>query len=101
MLGGVGTASAVFSWEEEKEEGDPGDISDGDISWCGSLGGNVQVLDSAEKEGPQSCWRRTLLLVRRQLESQAKIELSHSVVLVVVVPHGCEYLTDRAEILLD
>ena len=42
MLGGVGTALAVFSWEEEEEEGDPGEIADVDISWCGSLDGSVQ-----------------------------------------------------------
>ena len=101
MLGGVGNTLALFYWEEEKEEGEPGEIADGDISWYGSLGDSVQGLDNADREGPHSCWRRILFLVGRQLASQAKIDLSHSVVSEVVVPHGCEYLTDRAEVLID
>ena len=32
VLGGVGTALAVFAWPEEKEEGDSGEIADGNIS---------------------------------------------------------------------
>ena len=100
-MGGVGTALAVFSWAEEKEEGDPGEIADGNIYWCGSLVGGAQGLDNADREGPHYCWRGILFLVGSQLASQAKIELSHSIVYGVVAPHGCEYLTDRAEVLLD
>ena len=84
MPGGVVTALAVFAWAETKEEGDPGEIADGDISWCGYLGDGVQGLDNSDREGPCSCWRRILFLVGRQLESQAKIKLSHSVVSGVV-----------------
>ena len=73
VLGGVGTASAVFAWAEEKEEGYPGEIADGDIYWCGSLGGGVQELDNADREGTYSCWERILFLVRRHLASHAKI----------------------------
>ena len=35
------------------------------------------------------------------MESQAKIELSHSVVSGVVIIHGCKDLTNQAEVLLD
>ena len=80
MLGGVGTDLAVFAWPEEEEEGDPGEIAEGDISWCGSLDGSVQGLYTADREGLHSCWGRILLLVGRQLASQAKFELPHSVV---------------------
>ena len=52
-------------------------------------------------EGPHSCWRRILLLIGHHLASQAKVELPHSVVVGVVGPHGCEYLTDQVEVLLD
>ena len=101
VLGGVGTVLAVFIWTEEEEEGDPGEISDSNISWSGSLGNGVQVLDNADREGPHSCWRRMLLLIGRQLASQPKVELPHAVVSGFVGPHGCKYLTDRAEVLLD
>ena len=101
MLGGVGTASAVFAWAEEEEEGNPGEIDDGNISWCGSLGGGVQGLDNTDREGPHSCCRIILFLVGRQLASKAKIELSHPVVSEVVRSHGCKDLTNRAEVLLD
>ena len=101
VLGGVGTSSTVFTWAEEKEKGDPGEIADGNISLYGSLGGGVQGLDNADRERPHYCWRRILFLIEHQLASQAQIELSHSVVLGVIGPHGCKYLTDRAEVLLD
>ena len=39
VLGGVSTALAVFSWTEEEEEGDTGEVSDCDISLGGSLSG--------------------------------------------------------------
>ena len=35
------------------------------------------------------------------MASQPKVELPHAVVSVVVCPHGCKYLTDQAEVLLD
>ena len=60
MLGGVGTALAVLSWTEEEEEDNPSEIADGDIFCNGSLGGGVQGLDNAEREGPHSCWRMVL-----------------------------------------
>ena len=56
---------------------------------------------NTDREGPHSCWRGILLLVGRQLASQAKIELSQSVVSGVVGPPGCNALTDRVEVLLD
>ena len=49
VLGGVGTALVVFDLTEEEEEGGPGDIADGDIYWCGSLGGGVQGLYNADR----------------------------------------------------
>ena len=101
VLGGVGTALSVFAWPEEKEEGDPGEIADGNISWSGSLGGGVQDLDNADRKGPHSCWSRILLLIGRHLASKPKFELHHGVVLGVVGPHRCKYLTDRSDILLN
>ena len=77
-----------ITWAEEEEEGDTGEIADGDISLCGSLGGGVYGLDNADKEGPHYRWRRILLLIGRQLASQAKVELPHKVLSWVVGPHG-------------
>ena len=54
VLGSVGTTLAVFAWPEEEAEGHPGDISDCDISCGSSLGGGVQGLDNANREGPHS-----------------------------------------------
>ena len=94
MVGSIGSALAVFAWLEEEEEGDPGEFADCDISWGGSLGGGVQGLDNVDGEGPHSCWRRILLLIGRQLESELKVNFPHVVVAGVVGPHGCKYLTD-------
>ena len=72
VLGGVGTALAVFAWTEEEEDCNPGEVADCNI-YCGSsLGDGVQVLDDAAMEGPHSCWRIILLLVRCQLAHQLK-----------------------------
>ena len=58
-------------------------------------------MDEYDREGPQSCWRKIILLIGRQLASQPKVELTNAVVLGVVGTHKCKYLTNRAEILLD
>ena len=57
-------------------------------------------MDEAYREGTHSCWRRILLLIVCQLAYQPKIELPHAFVSVVVGPHGCEDLTDLAEVFL-
>ena len=64
------------------------------------MGGCVQGLDNADREGTHSCWRRILLLIGRQLVSHPKVELPYAVVLGVVGPHGCEDFTNLAEVLL-
>ena len=84
LLSGVGTILAVFTWAEEEEEGDQYEIDDGNISCGSSLGGGVQGLDSADREGSNSCWRRIFFLVGRQMASQTKVKLPHAVVLRVV-----------------
>ena len=94
VRGGVGATLAVFAWPEEEEEGDPGEIADGNVSCSGSLGGVVQGLYNADMEGSYSCWREILLLIGRQLASQPKVKLTHVIVPGVVGPHGCEDLTD-------
>ena len=58
-------------------------------------------MDNADREGTHSCWRRILLLIGRQIESQSKIELLHAVVSGVVGSHGCEDFSDQAEVLLN
>ena len=58
-------------------------------------------MDNTDREGTHSCWRIILLLVGLHLASQAKVKLPHSVVSGVIVPHGCEYFTDQAEVLID
>ena len=92
MLGAVGTPIAVFACPDEKEEGNPGDIADGDNSSGGSLGGSVQDLDNADREGPHSCWSRIILLIGRHLASQPNVELPHAVLSGVVGSQGCEDL---------
>ena len=49
VLGAVGTPIAVFACPDEKEEGNPGDITDGNISSGGSLGGSVHGLDNTDR----------------------------------------------------
>ena len=94
MMGSVSTALEVYAWSEEEEEGDSGEIADGNVSCGGLLGGGVQGLYNADREGPHSCWRRILLLMARQLASHPRVNLPHAVVSGVVGPHGCKYLTD-------
>ena len=100
VMSGVGTALAVSVWLEEEEEGDPSEVADCNISLVGSLGSSVQGLVDDDREGPHSCWRRILLLIGYQMTSKPKFEFPHAVVAWVVGPHRCEYLTDRAEVLL-
>ena len=87
MLSSVGTALSVFECLEEAEKDNPGEIYDSNNYCGGSLGGCVQGLDNADKEGLHSCWRIMLFLVGRQLVSHPKVDLPHAVVLGVVVPH--------------
>ena len=51
MMGSVSTALEVYAWSEEEEEGDSGEIADGNVSSVGSLGGDVQGLDNHDREG--------------------------------------------------
>ena len=88
VLGGVGTALAVFAWPKEEESGNPGKVTDSDVSCGGYLGGGVQGLDNSDKESPHSCCRRILFLIGRQLASQTKVEFPHAIMTVVVGPHG-------------
>ena len=46
MVGGIYASLAVFSGPEEEEEGNLGEVADGDVSWGGSLGGGIQGLDN-------------------------------------------------------
>ena len=67
VVGSISAAFAVLSGPEEEEEGDPGEVADGNVSWDGSLDRGVQGLDHINREGPHSCWRRIFLLIRLQL----------------------------------
>ena len=66
-----------------------------------SLGGGVQGLYNVDMEGLHSCWGVILLLIRRQMASQPKVDLPHAVLSGVVGRHGCEDLTNLAEVLLN
>ena len=100
-MGGIGASFAVLAGPEEEEEGDPGEIADGDVYWVGSLGGGVQVLNDVNREGPHSCRRIIFFLIGHHLASHPKVDFYHAVVAGVVGTHGCEYLTDGVELLLD
>ena len=65
------------------------------------MGSSFQGLDDANCERPCPVCSRVLLLIGHQLESHNKFEFSHAVVSGVVGPHGCEYLTNGAEVFLD
>ena len=101
VVGVIGASFSKLDGPEEEEEGDPGEVADGNVSLSGSLGGGIQGLDDVNQEGLHSYWRRILLLIGRQLVSQPKVDFFHAVVAGVVGPHGCKYLTDGAEVLLD
>ena len=49
MVGGIYADLVVLIRTEEGEEGDPGEVDDGDVTWGGSLGGIVQVLDKVNR----------------------------------------------------
>ena len=100
MVGGICATLAVLSGPEEEEEGDPGEVNASDFTWGGYLGGGVQGLDNINWEGKHSCWRRIFFLIGRQLVYHTRVEFLHAVVVGVVGPHGCEYLTNRAEVLI-
>ena len=51
--------------------------------------------------GCNIAWSKILLLIRCQLASRPKVKLTHAVVSGVVGPHGCKYLTNQVEVLLD
>ena len=101
VVGSICAALSVLVRPEEEEEGDPGEVSDGFFSWGGSLGDGIQGLDNINRERPHSCWRRIVFLIGLQLKSQPKFKFSHAVVAGAIGPHGCKYLTNGVEVLLD
>ena len=65
------------------------------------MGGSTQGLDNVNREVPHSCWKRIFLLIGCQLASLEKVNIYHAVVAGVVGPHGCKYLTNGAEVLIE
>ena len=63
VVGGISVALLVFSRTEEEEEGDPCEVSDGNVPWGCSLGVGVQGFYKFNWEGTHSCWRRILFLI--------------------------------------
>ena len=74
VVGGIGASFAVLAGPEEEEEGDPGEIDDGDVYWVGSLGGGVQVLNDVNREGSHSCRRIIFFLIGHHLASHPKVD---------------------------
>ena len=78
---------------EEEEEGNPGEVTDGNFSWGGSLDGGIQGLDGVNREWPHSYWGRIFFLIVHHLASQPKVKFSHAFMEGVVGTQGCEYLS--------
>ena len=57
VVGGISAAFAVLAGPEEEEEGNLGEVADGNVYLGSSLDGGVQGLDDVNREGPHSCWR--------------------------------------------
>ena len=87
MVGGICASFAVLSGLEEEEEGDPGEVPGGVVSWGVSLGSVFQGLDDFNKEELHSCWRRIFLILGHHLASQTKVKFTHAVVAEVVGTH--------------
>ena len=87
VVGSVVPSSELFSRSQEEEEGNPGEISYGELIGCHDLGGFVEGLDDAYWEGVDSYRRRFRLSVGSELSSQEKVELYKSVVPRVVGTH--------------
>ena len=101
MAGGICAALAVSPRPEEEEAIDPGEVTDGNVPWGGILGDSARGLDGVDWDRPQSGWRINLLLIERQMASRITVKFSHVFVTGVVAPHGCEDLTNGAEVLLN
>ena len=87
------TLEVLFRPEEEKE-GNPVEVTDGDVSWGGALVGGIEGLDDVDWERPHLGRSRTFLLIGHQLASQVKVYFSCTVVSGVVGPHRREDLAN-------
>ena len=86
---GVGRgALAVFSWAQEEEEGNPGEITDYLLPWCTWVERGVQSVHDVHWEGLDPGRRGVCLLIGSKLPAHTKVELAHPVVPRVVAPHG-------------
>ena len=88
MVGSICAALGVFPRPEEEEESDPGEVTDGNIYWCGTFDSCVQGVDEVYFERPHSGRRRIFFLIGHQLGHQTKLEFFHAVVSGVVGLHG-------------
>ena len=88
MVGGVGTAPTVFSWPDEEDESDPGQISYYLLAVGAALIDGVQGLQDRDRDGADSRRWRILFGVCGELMDQPKVEIDQLVVPGVVFPHG-------------
>ena len=94
---GVSTTFAVFSWGQEEEEGSPGDIADGFLTWCtGCMVVSKAWTTFTGGGGYYHGRSRVCFLVGRELLAQTKVELSRPVVPVVVDSHRGKDLAEGA-----
>ena len=58
-------------------------------------------MQGVDGGGPHSGRRRVFLLVGSELPSHPKIDFYQTIVSESVAPHGCKYLANQEELLLD
>ena len=66
VVGGICSALAILAGLEEEEEGNLGEVADGDVSWVGSLVRSIQGLGIVNQEVLHSCWRRIFFMTTRR-----------------------------------
>ena len=76
MTSCVATPLAIFSWTEEEEESNTGEIIDGLVRLGSGLVGLIKGLEGRDLNGADLGRRRVLICVGRELVSQDKVELA-------------------------
>ena len=86
-------------WRRGKK-GDPGEVGDGLLLWCPSLGRGIETVMDWGWKGTDSRGGRVLAHVCRQISSHMKVKDSHGVELWARGPHYLEDFPHGAELLL-
>ena len=93
MVVGASSALELLSWRNS------GQVDDGLLAVCSALVGVVVGLEDRDGDSSDSCRRRVLLHVCRELLSQAKVDIAQLVGPGVSGPHVYKYLPNGTKVL--